>query len=74
MDDANEANSKTVGYGRPPVGRRFKPGQSGNPAGRPRKIASQREIATRVFAEKQRLGGQPRGGPASGTAPSSSSS
>jgi Family of unknown function (DUF5681) len=25
-----------VGYGRPPVGSRFKPGQSGNPRGRPK--------------------------------------
>src|SRR5437868_5464345 len=26
----------TVGYGRPPVSTRFKPGQSGNPKGRPK--------------------------------------
>ena len=25
-----------VGYGKPPAGTRFKPGQSGNPAGRPK--------------------------------------
>lgn len=25
-----------VGYAKPPVGTRFKPGQSGNPKGRPR--------------------------------------
>ena len=29
-------NNNEVGYGRPPVGSRFKPGQSGNPKGRPR--------------------------------------
>src|SRR5260370_36804980 len=27
-----------VGYSKPPIGHRFKPGQSGNPSGRPRKI------------------------------------
>lgn len=31
-----EAPSKRVGYGRPPIAHRFKPGQSGNPRGRPR--------------------------------------
>jgi hypothetical protein len=29
-------NNGSVGYGRPPVERRFKPGQSGNPKGRPK--------------------------------------
>jgi hypothetical protein len=29
-----------VGYGRPPVAHRFKPGRSGNPAGRPRRKQS----------------------------------
>jgi len=33
--EAGPANEK-VGYGRPPVGTRFKPGQSGNPRGRPK--------------------------------------
>lgn len=32
MDDEEEA----VGYGRPPKANRFKPGQSGNPKGRPK--------------------------------------
>lgn len=27
-----------MGYGKPPKGHRFKPGQSGNPSGKPRKI------------------------------------
>jgi hypothetical protein len=30
----------SVGRGRPPEATRFKPGQSGNPAGRPKRIAS----------------------------------
>ncbi len=29
-----------VGYGRPPAASRFKPGQSGNPAGRPKRAPS----------------------------------
>jgi hypothetical protein len=35
--------NNSVGYGRPPVGRQFKPGQSGNPAGRPKRAPSFRE-------------------------------
>jgi hypothetical protein len=37
-DRATQAYS--VGYGRPPVGNRFRKGNSGNPAGRPRKLLS----------------------------------
>jgi hypothetical protein len=37
--DTNEKN-KRVGYGSPPVATRFKPGQSGNPSGRPKKAKS----------------------------------
>ncbi|AXI41777.1 DUF5681 domain-containing protein [Sulfitobacter sp. SK011] len=36
------ANDKTVGYGKPPVATRFKPGQSGNPRGRPRGAKNKR--------------------------------
>lgn len=34
----------TVGYGRPPVNTRFRPGQSGNPRGRPRRAAPAGEL------------------------------
>lgn len=37
-----------VGYGRPPKATRFKPGQSGNPAGRPK---GERNVATALDAE-----------------------
>lgn len=37
-----------VGYGRPPVHTRFKPGQSGNPAGRPK---GAQNFATEIAAE-----------------------
>jgi hypothetical protein len=33
---AGGSQNSTVGYGRPPVGSRFKPGTSGNPKGRPK--------------------------------------
>jgi len=39
MSDHDSADGKPetgVGYGRPPVNRQFKPGQSGNPRGRPK--------------------------------------
>lgn len=32
----SEPEEEKVGYGRPPVASRFKPGQSGNPKGRPK--------------------------------------
>lgn len=44
-DDEKEP-APIVGYGRPPVHRRFKPGVSGNPKGRPRKNALRRDRAT----------------------------
>jgi uncharacterized protein DUF5681 len=37
-----------VGYGRPPIHTRFKPGQSGNPAGRPK---GTQNFATEIAAE-----------------------
>lgn len=50
-----------VGYGRPPTATQFKPGQSGNPRGRPRKETGHRATAARVLGETQRLTGQPKG-------------
>lgn len=41
-----------VGYARPPKANQFKPGQSGNPAGRPRGRPSFEEI---ILAEAQRI-------------------
>jgi len=46
MSDQDSAEGKpksAVGYGRPPVNRQFKPGQSGNPKGRPK---GQKNFAT----------------------------
>lgn len=38
MSDDNEKRDYEVGYGKPPVATRFKPGQSGNPKGAKRKV------------------------------------
>jgi hypothetical protein len=45
------ADAYEVGYGKPPVGTRFKPGQSGNPAGRPRGSKSEATVARAVLSE-----------------------
>jgi len=41
-----------VGYGRPPLATRFKPNQSGNPKGRPRRPLSLRAVVDKVLEEK----------------------
>jgi Family of unknown function (DUF5681) len=41
-----------VGYGRPPLETRFKPNQSGNPKGRPRRPQSLRAVVEKVLEEK----------------------
>lgn len=41
-----------IGYGRPPRHSRFKPGQSGNPRGRPRRKRAVEEIVDDVLQEK----------------------
>src|SRR5262245_44223930 len=41
-----------VGYGRPPPATRFKPNQSGNPKGRPRRSASLCAVVQKVMDEK----------------------
>jgi len=46
MNDG-KTSSSSVGYGRPPVGRRFRKGQSGNPAGRPKDSRNRPKSAAR---------------------------
>lgn len=48
----NVSASAAVGYGRPPVHTRFKPGKSGNPKGRPRNTRNLRTIIQDVLTTK----------------------
>jgi len=51
-EDRREKNSeKTGGYKRPPKQTQFKPGQSGNPKGRPAGAKNQRTIVEKVAKE-----------------------
>jgi len=50
--NAADDTSYRVGYGRPPLATRFKPNQSGNPKGRPRRPLSLREVVENVLEEK----------------------
>jgi hypothetical protein len=44
--------SPSVGYGRPPEHTQFKPGQSGNPKGRPRGTVNMATVLERTLREK----------------------
>ena len=46
------AEQEPAGYGHPPVHTRFKPGQSGNPAGRPRGKRNMTSLLGDVLAQK----------------------
>src|SRR5690242_10272972 len=43
-ENQSSAKSSHVGYGRPPRDTQFKPGQSGNPSGRPKKLKGHQAI------------------------------
>lgn len=44
LTTSSESRNYDIGYGKPPVATRFKPGQSGNPRGRPRGKSSDRPL------------------------------
>jgi Family of unknown function (DUF5681) len=48
-DNDRQVSSYDVGYGRPPTHSRFKPGQSGNPKGRPKGSRSPKDILEKVL-------------------------
>lgn len=52
--DTNSASEPAyqVGYGRPPLQTRFKPGRSGNPKGRPKGSSNHRTTVERVMKQK----------------------
>jgi hypothetical protein len=51
----NGTDCHSVGYGRPPMYRRFKPGQSGNPKGRPKQSRSLRSIVKDVCEQPMEI-------------------
>jgi hypothetical protein len=53
MDETpDKAKSANVGYGQPPERTRFKPGQSGNPRGRPKGASNMATVLERTLKEK----------------------
>ena len=49
--DSHELTDETVGYGKPPLKRRFKSGQSGNQRGRPRGSKNRKTIVIKIANE-----------------------
>src|SRR5262245_1100609 len=52
IGEAADDKPYRVGYGRPPLATRFKPNQSGNPKGRPRRSPSLCAVVQKVMDEK----------------------
>src|SRR4029450_5437031 len=53
--ESSEEGMYQVGYCRPPLHSRFKPGQSGNPKGRPRQSRNLRTIVKQVLSEDMQI-------------------
>ena len=51
-DQSGDKQNRAVGYGRPPVNRQFKPGQSGNPRGRPKGSKNLATMFVKALNEK----------------------
>jgi hypothetical protein len=51
-DRLNNAGDYAVGFGRPPANHKFKPGASGNPAGRPKGSMNIGKLLERTLLEK----------------------
>lgn len=59
MAEDNDDPKHKIGYKKPPLTTRFKPGQSGNPKGRPKKepktVETEEAMIERILAEKLTL-------------------
>jgi Family of unknown function (DUF5681) len=51
-NEGSNGGEEPVGYGRPPVGKRFRPGQSGNPRGRPRGARNLNAVIAAALGER----------------------
>jgi hypothetical protein len=58
MTNKNESSSQRVDRRNPPRATRFKPGQSGNPAGRPKGAQGRKKIVRDVLLEKREIKSQ----------------
>ncbi len=54
-DGTHDPGTYAVGYGRPPVNTRFKPGQSGNSKGRQKQSPNMRTVLQRVLNEDMQI-------------------
>lgn len=54
-EDTDDSTSETIGYGRPPLHTRFKPGQSGNPKGRPKHRKNISTVVSEVLNERIKI-------------------
>lgn len=55
LDDPGSGPEEKVGYGQPPRHSRFKPGQSGNPKGRPKAARTLQEHVSEVFRKQRKV-------------------
>ena len=63
MSAPRQAVVPPVGYGHPPMGSRFKPGESGNPEGRPKQETKKKRGRPPVKANGKKRGGWPPAAP-----------
>ena len=55
MTDEHDEKSYAVGYGKPPKHSQFKPGQSGNPAGRPKDSRNVKTVLLEIAQEEMTI-------------------
>lgn len=55
QDSKEPGEPYAVGYGKPPKAHRFKPGQSGNPKGRPRGANSEATLLKELLGKKMEI-------------------